>query len=463
MLYKSTRGQSPAVPFSEVLLGGLAPDGGLYVPEEFPNFTQKEIEAMASLSFSEVAAKILFPFVSGEIDRETFSNLVKDTYRVFEDEDVVKLVESGDERWILELFHGPTLAFKDVAMQLLGALLDYFSKKQGRKIAVLGATSGDTGAAAIAACSRFSNVDIFILYPHGRVTEVQRKQMTTSEATNVHALAIESDFDGCQALVKEMFLDESLMQEDTRFIAANSINWTRCMTQSVYFFWSYLRLKDEHKELSFSIPSGNFGHAYAGWAAKEMGLPIKRLLIATNSNDVLHTLFSNNHYEKTKVDQTLAPSMDISVASNFERLLYNLYDNDAKKLSEAMNSFPKKPIAIPKEKWNIVTNFFDSLASTDDQIVDQIKHTFKDSGYLLDPHTATGIRATEALSAKGEPVVTMSTAHPSKFVDAIEQAIPGFVIEQPEQLKASSNREEVFTLLTDDLDTIKNYITSNTQ
>lgn len=207
MLYKSTRGQSPTVPFSEVLLGGLAPDGGLYVPEEFPNFTQKEIEAMASLSFSEVAAKILFPFVSGEIDQETFSNLVKDTYRVFEDEDVVKLVESGDERWILELFHGPTLAFKDVAMQLLGALLDYFSKKQGKKIAVLGATSGDTGAAAIAACSRFSNVDIFILYPHGRVTEVQRKQMTTSEATNVHALAIESDFDGCQALVKEMFLD----------------------------------------------------------------------------------------------------------------------------------------------------------------------------------------------------------------------------------------------------------------
>jgi|TARA_B110000438_G_scaffold303318_1_gene364268 threonine synthase len=460
MLYKSTRGQSPIVPFSEVLLGGLAPDGGLYMPEEFPHFSLEEINAMEEMSFSELAAKILYPFVSEEIEEGDFSDLVKKVYTVFEDEDVVKLVSSGSDRWILELFHGPTLAFKDVAMQLLGALLDHFAQKQDKKIAVLGATSGDTGAAAIAACSRYSNVEVFILYPHGRVTEVQRKQMTTSQANNVHALSIESDFDGCQALVKNMFLDKSLIEGDVKFIAANSINWTRCMTQSVYFFWSYLRLKDQFHELTFSIPSGNFGHAYAGWAAKEMGLPIKRLLIATNSNDVLHTLFSNNRYEKTEVNQTLAPSMDISVASNFERLLYNLYDNDSKKLAQVMEAFPKSPLSIPNKKWDSIKDFFSSFSSSNQEIIEQIRQTHFDSGYLLDPHTATGVRATNALAKENEPVITMATAHPSKFVEAIDKAIPGLNIDRPIQLEASENREEVYTLLPDNLDAVKSHILS---
>ena len=251
-------------------------------------------------------------------------NIIHKSYSCFDDDEITPLSKIDNNTFLLELYHGPTYAFKDVAMQFISQLMDFYLTQNNQTINILGATSGDTGAAAISACSRYSNVDVFILYPHGRVTEVQRRQMTTSQAKNVHALAVETDFDGCQAMVKDMFLDGSMNKEGTRLIAANSINWTRCMAQSAYFFWSYLKLKDTASSLSFSIPSGNFGHAYAGWTAKQIGLPIDRLLVATNSNDVLHKLFSNNLYEKNSVNQTLAPSMDISVASNFERLLYDL-------------------------------------------------------------------------------------------------------------------------------------------
>ena len=244
MLYKSTRGQSPEVSFSEVLLGGLAPDGGLYMPTSIPKFSIEEINDFKDLQFHELATEILFPFVEGDIDKEIFSDLVREAYNVFEVNDVVEIVELEKNRQILELFHGPTLAFKDVAMQLLGSLLDYFAKEQGEKIAVLGATSGDTGAAAISACSRHANVQVFILYPHNKVTDIQRRQMTTSGSGNVYPLAIESDFDGCQSLVKKIFLDKDFHIDSTRFIAANSINWARCMTQSVYFFWAYLKLRN---------------------------------------------------------------------------------------------------------------------------------------------------------------------------------------------------------------------------
>ena len=461
MLYKSTRGSSNEVPFSEVLLGGLAPDGGLFMPEYFPSMTLEQINAMEGLKYHELASQILFPFVEGEISELEFSNLVEETYKVFETSDVVNLVELEKNQLVLELFHGPTLAFKDLAMQLLGALLDYFSKKQGKRIAVLGATSGDTGAAAISACSRYSNVEVFILYPHGRVTEVQRRQMTTSEAKNVHALAIETDFDGCQAMVKDMFLDSTMTKEDTRLIAANSINWTRCMTQSVYFFWSFLKLKDTAPNLSFSIPSGNFGHAYAGWTAKQIGLPIDRLLVATNNNDVLHKLFSNNLYKKSRVNQTLAPSMDISVASNFERLLYNLYNDNPDLLLEAMNTFKNKSIQIPHDRWPEIQKIFPSLASNDEQIISQIKETFSNHNYLLDPHTATGVRAANQLALKGETVVTMATAHPAKFIDAMKNALPEHQVDEPSQLKPTKERQEIFTVLPNNLNAVKDYVRTN--
>ena len=459
MLYNSTRGESPIVPFSEVLLGGLAPDGGLYMPQTFPKFSIEEIESWSNLPFHELASKILYTYVESEIDESIFLKLLEEAYSSFDEEDVVKLKEIEENHWVLELFHGPTLAFKDVAMQLLGALLNHFAKEKGEKIVVLGATSGDTGAAAISACARHENVEVYILYPHEKVTEFQRKQMTTTQSKNVYPLAIETDFDGCQNIVKKMFLDEDFKHTKVRFIAANSINWARCMTQSVYFFWSYLRLKGKG-DLTFSIPSGNFGHAYAGWTAKEMGLPIKRLIIATNENDVLHQTFSNNLYAKTNVVQTLAPSMDISVASNFERLLYNLYDNDSSLLAKNMRAFPEKSIDIPDSKIDAVSNFFKSHCSNDQEIIKQIINTHQKIGYLLDPHTATGVRASNEISPSNEPVITMGTAHPAKFSEAIEQAIPDYHSSLPKKVEKTFQQEEQFNILEENYEEIKSFVLS---
>jgi len=459
MLYNSTRGESPIVPFSEVLLGGLAPDGGLYMPQTFPKFSIEEIESWSNLPFHQLASKILYTYVESEIDESIFLKLLEEAYSSFDEEDVVKLKEIEENHWVLELFHGPTLAFKDVAMQLLGALLNHFAKEKGEKIVVLGATSGDTGAAAISACARHENVEVYILYPHEKVTEFQRKQMTTTQSKNVYPLAIETDFDGCQNIVKKMFLDEDFKHTKVRFIAANSINWARCMTQSVYFFWSYLRLKGKG-DLTFSIPSGNFGHAYAGWTAKEMGLPIKKLIIATNENDVLHQTFSNNLYAKTNVVQTLAPSMDISVASNFERLLYNLYDNDSSLLAKNMRAFPEKSIDIPDSKLDAVSNFFKSHCSNDQEIIKQIINTHQKIGYLIDPHTATGVRASNEISPSNEPVITMGTAHPAKFSEAIEQAIPDYHSSLPKKVEKTFQQEEQFNILEENYEEIKSFVLS---
>ena len=459
MRYKSTRGNCPEVSFSEVLLGGLAPDGGLYMPTDFPFFSQEEIHSWSELKFYEIAAKVLYPYVEEEIEEIVFEKLVKEAYSSFDTEDVVALQPIEENRWVLELFHGPTLAFKDIAMQLLGALLNHFARERGEKIVVLGATSGDTGAAAISACSRYENVEVYILYPNGKVTEFQRKQMTTTQSKNVYPLAIESDFDGCQDIVKKMFLDKDFLNDKVRFIAANSINWARCMTQSVYFFWSYLKLRKLNNELIFSIPSGNFGHAYAGWTAKQMGLPIKGLIIATNRNDVLHEAFSNQFYAKTNVVETLAPSMDISVASNFERLLYNLYDDDPVKLSKNMLNFPENPITIPEDKQAMLSAFFSSSKSSDEEIVKQIALTYE-RGYLADPHTATGIAAASECADK-EAVITMGTAHPAKFKNAMELAIPDYDFVLPNKVEEAFANEEVFTLLSNDYLMIKEFILQN--
>jgi threonine synthase len=460
MLYKSTRGESPLVPFSEVLLGGLAPDGGLYMPENFPKFSLQEIESWSELPFYQLAHKVLYPFVQEEISETVFTDLLKEAYETFDEKDVVNLHKLEENRWVLELFHGPTLAFKDVAMQLLGALLNHFAKERGEKIVVLGATSGDTGAAAISACSRHQNVEVYILYPHEKVTEFQRKQMTTTQSKNVFPLAIESDFDGCQNIVKQMFLDKELHHDNVRFIAANSINWARCMTQSVYFFWTYLKLSELKRDITFSIPSGNFGHAYAGWTAKKMGLPIGKLLIATNTNDVLHQTFSTNNYAKTNVVQTLAPSMDISVASNFERLLYNLYDDDSSLLAKNMRSFPERSIDIPEDKQELISSFFKSFKSNDQEILAQINETFSKTGYILDPHTATGVRASDVISIDN-PVITMGTAHPAKFTDAIEKAIPDYNSSIPAKVEMAFMQDERFSILADNYDEIKKFILTN--
>jgi len=461
MQYISTRNSSLRKSFSEVLLSGLAPDGGLYMPQQTLRFSIDQIENLNSLTYQELTTEILHQFVSDEITKKDFENIVNNAYQVFDSKDVVNLVKLEDQRWILELFHGPTLAFKDVAMQLLGTLLNHFAQKKETKIAVLGATSGDTGSAAISACSRYQNVEVFILYPHERITEVQRKQMTTTQAKNVHALSVQTDFDGCQAMVKQLFLDESILSNQTRFVAANSINWARCMTQSVYYFWTYLRLKEELNQMIFSIPSGNFGHAYAGWLAKEMGLPISKIFIATNSNDVLHKLFSENCYKKGEVNQTLAPSMDIAVASNFERLLFNLYENNAERLQIAMSSFPQNEISVPLESWKEVEDFFLSFPSSDQEILEEIKSTYEQHNYVLDPHTATGVRAAKELAKPNQSVISMATAHPAKFMEAIRQSLGKEIVEMPGQLQAIVDKEEDFVILPDNIDKVREYILSS--
>ena len=461
MQYISTRNSYLRKSFSEVLLSGLAPDGGLYMPQQTLRFSIDQIENLNSLTYQELTTEILHQFASDEITKKDFENIVNNAYQVFDSKDVVNLVKLEDQRWILELFHGPTLAFKDVAMQLLGTLLNHFAQKKETKIAVLGATSGDTGSAAISACSRYQNVEVFILYPHERITEVQRKQMTTTQAKNVHALSVQTDFDGCQAMVKQLFLDESILSNQTRFVAANSINWARCMTQSVYYFWTYLRLKEELNQMIFSIPSGNFGHAYAGWLAKEMGLPISKIFIATNSNDVLHKLFSENCYKKGEVNQTLAPSMDIAVASNFERLLFNLYENNAERLQIAMSSFPQNEISVPLESWKEVEDFFLSFPSSDQEILEEIKSTYEQHNYVLDPHTATGVRAAKELAKPNQSVISMATAHPAKFMEAIRQSLGEEIVEMPRQLQAIVDKEEDFVILPDNIDKVREYILSS--
>ncbi|MFL2706125.1 MAG: threonine synthase [Gammaproteobacteria bacterium] len=458
MRYRSTRDSSLSKSFSEILLGGLAPDGGLYMPKSLRKFSIEEINELENSSYEELTSKILYQFVEEEITREEFNKIISTSYIDFQDKDIVSLVNLEEKKWILELFHGPTLAFKDIAMQLLGALLGYFTNRDKAKIAVLGATSGDTGSAAISALSRYQNIEVFILYPQGRVTEIQRKQMTTSQSNNVHPLAVETDFDGCQSLVKELFLDKELLSNTTKFIAANSINWSRCMAQSVYYFWTYLKLKDQAEQLSFSVPSGNFGHAYAGWLAKQMGLPISRILVATNSNNVLHKLFLKRVYKKGNVNQTLAPSMDISVASNFERLLYNLYKNKSEKVRDSIKDFPDKEIYLSDDQWNLIQDFFSSYSSSDEEILEEIRNAFLNNGYLLDPHTATGVKAMNELARKNESMVTMATAHPAKFEEAINQALPGEDIPVPPQLSSIVGAEEKFVVLPNDIDKIREYI-----
>ena len=458
MRYRSTRDSSLSKSFSEILLGGLAPDGGLYMPKSLRKFSIEEINELENSSYEELTSKILYQFVEEEITREEFNKIISTSYIDFQDKDIVSLVNLEEKKWILELFHGPTLAFKDIAMQLLGALLGYFTNRDKAKIAVLGATSGDTGSAAISALSRYQNIEVFILYPQGRVTEIQRKQMTTSQSNNVHPLAVETDFDGCQSLVKELFLDKELLSNTTKFIAANSINWSRCMAQSVYYFWTYLKLKDQAEQLSFSVPSGNFGHAYAGWLAKQMGLPVSRILVATNSNNVLHKLFLKRVYKKGNVNQTLAPSMDISVASNFERLLYNLYKNKSEKVRDSIKDFPDKEIYLSDDQWNLIQDFFSSYSSSDEEILEEIRNAFLNNGYLLDPHTATGVKAMNELARKNESMVTMATAHPAKFEEAINQALPGEDIPVPPQLSSIVGAEEKFVVLPNDIDKIREYI-----
>jgi threonine synthase len=457
MKYFSTRGNSQELNFIDVLTSGTAKDGGLYVPENFPRFSNEEIREFETASFQDLASHLLFPYIEGFLSKEDFEQVVKKAYDSFSIPEVVKLVETKNSGYILELFHGPTFAFKDVAMQLLAALLDKAAEKIDKKIVVLGATSGDTGSAAIEACKKFKDIDIAILFPHQKISPVQQRQMTTSNEKNVFPLAVKGDFDDCQNYVKKMFIENT--NEKVKFVSINSINWTRIMAQSVYFFFTKLQLK---KEYVASIPSGNFGHAYAGWTAKNMGLSFKGINIATNKNDVLHRLFSKDVYQKKEASASLAPSMDISVASNFERLLFEIYKKNGDKLNAVFSAFPKKPIDFDQsdEMWQEVKAFFQSSTCSDQEIVETIVKNFETENILFDPHTATAIKGNKDLNYDVSELVTFATAHPAKFPDAINEELDILEENTPSSLKEIMTKEESFSVLENDFEDLNNYINS---
>ena len=446
MRYISTRGNAPALNFEEALLTGLAPDGGLYVPETLPPFSREEIAAMAGQPYTEIAFRVMKPFVGGEIDDDTLRGLINDSYATFKHDAVVPLKQLSHNHWLMELFHGPTLAFKDVALQLLGRLLDHFLKKRGEKGVIMGATSGDTGSAAIEGCRHCDNLDIFILHPYQRVSAVQRRQMTTVLADNVHNIAIEGNFDDAQAIVKASFADQGFL-DGTRLIAVNSINWARIMAQIVYYFASAVALGAPHREVSFTVPSANFGNLFAGYTASQMGLPVKQYVIATNANDILHRTLADNDFSKRELAATLAPSMDIVVSSNFERLLFDAYDRDGDRVRALLECFQQEPTALADAPLARLREKFGSHRVDDDTILEMIREAFERTGELLDPHTATGYRAADvARSDDTTPMITLATAHPAKFEDAVVRAgFEGAAL--PESMSDLMTREERYDVL----------------
>ena len=461
MKYISTRGQAPALSFEDVMLTGLASDGGLYVPETLPQFSTQDIQAMASQSYEELAFTIMYPFVADDIGEDVFKHIIHDSYASFRHRAVTPLVQLDHNLWSLELFHGPTLAFKDVALQMLGRLLDHVLTKRQQKVVIVGATSGDTGSAAIEGCRHSEHVDIFILYPHQRVSDVQRRQMTTVNANNVHALAIEGNFDDCQSLLKASFAQQDFLPTGRSLVAVNSINWARIMAQIVYYFYSACALGAPHRPVSFSVPTGNFGDIFAGYLAKQMGLPVEKLVVATNANDILHRCLTANDHSKKQLIHSLSPSMDIMVSSNFERLLFDLHDRDGKAVVELMQQFKSGAMPLSEEVLNKARQTFASYRVDDEGTIRVIKEIMASSEYLADPHTAIGVEAAcKVLDLRETPAVCLATAHPAKFGHAIKKA--GFDEPAlPLHMRDLMSRDEKYTVLANDIDAVNRFIVEN--
>ena len=459
MRYISTRGQAPALGFEDVLLAGLASDGGLYVPENLPRFTQEEIASWAGLPYHELAFNVMRPFVEGSIPDADFKKILEETYGEFSHAAVAPLRQLRPNEWVLELFHGPTLAFKDFALQLLGRLLDYVLAKRNERVVIIGATSGDTGSAAIEGCKSCDNVDIFILHPNNRVSEVQRRQMTTLLGDNIHNIAIDGNFDDCQEMVKASFADQSFLK-GTRLVAVNSINWARIMAQIVYYFHAAIQLGGPARSVSFSVPTGNFGDIFAGYLARNMGLPINQLIVATNRNDILHRFMSGNQYVKETLHPTLSPSMDIMVSSNFERLLFDMHGRNGALIAGLMDTFKQGGgFSVEEERWVETRKLFDSLAVNDEETCETIAQVLAETGELLDPHTAIGVRAArECRRSLSIPMVTLGTAHPVKFPEAAERAGVEAVPALPPHLSDLFEREERLSVLENDLAAVQAFV-----
>ncbi len=462
MKFISTRGDAPSLNFEDVVLAGLASDGGLYVPETLPEFSKDEIASWAGLSYQDLAFKVISPFVDGEIPSEDLKTIIDKAYSSFRHDGIAPLVQTGHNEWVLELFQGPTLAFKDFALQFLGHLLDYILAKREQKVAVMGATSGDTGSAAIEGCRRCENIDIFILHPHQRVSDVQRRQMTTVLADNVFNIALEGNFDDCQNMVKASFRDQSFLPQGRQLVAVNSINWARIMAQIVYYFYSALALGGPHRKVSYSVPTGNFGDIYAGYLAMQMGLPIEQLVIATNQNDILHRCISDNDHSKRELSQSLAPSMDIMVSSNFERLLFDLYQRDGAQITRLMAEFEGGAMHLSDDALVAARQVFSSYRLDNQGMLSVIKQVHEKSGYLLDPHTAIGLAAGRAKHRdSGTPMVCLATAHPAKFPEAVLQAGDLGEPALPHHMRDLFAREERYEVLKNDKSIVQDFIKSH--
>ncbi|PWC78195.1 threonine synthase [Azospirillum sp. TSH64] len=463
MRYVSTRGAAPVLGFEDVLLAGLARDGGLYVPETWPQFTADDIRAMRGLPYSEIAVRVMLPFLGGSIAEDEFRAIVRDAYASFDHAAVTPLVQVDPTTWVLELFHGPTLAFKDVALQLLGRLFDHVLAKRGERVTIVGATSGDTGSAAIEACRDRQNVDIFILHPKGRTSEVQRRQMTSVLSSNVHNIALDGTFDDCQDLVKAMFNDGAF-RDRMGLSAVNSINWARIMAQIVYYFTAAVALGVPDRKIAFTVPTGNFGNVYAAYGARSMGLPIETLVVGSNSNDILARFFASGSMVAAPVVPTLSPSMDIQISSNFERLLFDLLDRDGTTVTAALNRFRTEGrFAVTDAQLARALAIFSGHRVDEAATMETIAEVWKDSLYLLDPHTAVGIGAAKAAVSAGRadptvPMVVLATAHPAKFPDAVEKAT-GRRPDLPPRLSDLYVREERLSDLPNDLAAVQDFVT----
>ncbi len=456
MHYISTRGKAPVLGFEDTMIAGLARDGGLYVPERIPRLSPGDIAALAGLPYEEVAHRVMWPYLGGALTEAEFGDLIARAYAQIAHPARAPLKQLAPGHFLLELFHGPTLAFKDFAMQLIGQLFDAVLARRGERLTIVGATSGDTGSAAIEAFRGLGGVDVFILYPDGRVSEVQRRQMTTPVEENVHALALAGDFDACQARVKDMFNDFAF-RDAVGLSAVNSINWARVLAQVVYYFAAGTALGAPHRPVSFTVPTGNFGDIFAGSVARRMGLPIERLVIATNTNDILHRALEGGRYERAEVVPTTSPSMDIQVSSNFERALFDAYGRDGAAVVQLMDELKGQgSFSISQGALEALREIYGSGRADEDEVAATIRRTHAETGELLCPHSACGVAVAER-RLSGVPMVTLATAHPAKFPDAVEEAT-GIRPPLPNRMADLYDRPERVTRVSDDLGAIEDLI-----
>ena len=454
MKYISTRDNSEEYSFEQVFIKGLADDGGLFVPKKVKKYNAEEIKALSELSYQDLAKKIIHPFIGDFMTVSELSNIVDKSYSVFRKDNVVDLIKLGDTK-ILELFHGPTLAFKDIAMQLLGNFYEHYLKKNNKNINVVVATSGDTGAAAIDAIKGKKNMNIFVLHPHEKVSLVQRKLMSTVKEKNVFNIAIEGNFDDCQNLVKSMFADKEF-SNSINMSGVNSINWARIIAQAVYYFYTYFQVQDK-RPINFSVPTGNFGDVYAGYLSKKMGLPINKFIVATNKNDILHRAISNGNYEAESVSETNSPSMDIQIASNFERLIYDLNDCDDNETRKIMHGIKENgKYIISKDKMEKINKDFLSASMSEKEVLDTIKEVHIKYDIILDPHSAIGFGSLNKINIDGNNIV-LATAHPCKFPEAIDKSI-GIKPDLPDELKYVMGEKENYDIISNNLSKTQQYI-----